>query len=1225
MKVYDWKIFNKKGSYVNWSPDAYINLVLSDPNGKDAKAFAVTDTSALIDHTVVTNSGYNYEPIDNTAVTIQYAFGSTFTLNPSDYTVNYIDVSVFDPDPRNTKGIGSITIDSSIVFTYPSYTYSNALFLDPISKGLVETEHLTIFQDTSSGLGTPYDPSNGTIKFRMEGLENEISLFTVDEDTQEIIWTDEVEYELTSFAKRIPVVLNIGFRSEDEGVFERRLRCWHVVGDQEYLLWEMLVNAQSIGEDERFSTIQQDFGLFQPKELPKLFKEADINEDLPNWELLNYKGKHLILEHDQIIPYIGTYKGLVNAIKWLGYEDIKIKEWFKNVKENRKLSLYVPYDAAERSKTVLAFSPQERKNLKKLNELSLVYCITRETGEVDEGGNPETEECYEYNLNEIFVKLYSLKQWLEKNIIGVNARIVSLDGEGIYLERFRNLLYATQNKGNVANYSQSLSPKPIDDSSELVMGDASIDLTLKEFDEIAFEDYGSLKLEEFADYMWDPSNGQYSLSDASSLSYVDPSAVTLGNPVSMALPNLYSLRWVLSNEKTYAGILSEAFVTNPLFVLENEIRFANIYDTSTIFYDSSTDLKVVLEKAYLRDPSNDIWEDSISYSIYAETDASGDTTGKWILESSMGVIESSTWGFFSFYPDSSGLLQYAYDDNYKVPLVSIQNFKWTDTTGSSQSLGNKFYFLDVLDGKISMNSQVNYPLDPSIVTEERHFINFNYDTSLLEQKITYNVVYDSNIMPLYAYDPSIYYNVYNDPSSIYTEDDALVIDNSTYTTFVNHIGNYYVEIFGYDGMNNIYTNLMKETYQVWTKYPTIIAYIDNSCNQYALPNCSSSYMSQSEVDNLISEEFRPIFDRQVPLQGLTLEYDTYGKPYLKIPSISYFIDVPDSGANIRLYNLTERCSSVDGTTIYYDPDYQTFYDGDDIKLVSFDKGMYSLIEEASSHVITATTTTLTVDNVPSGFSNIDPSTEMYVLNDTEREVYNITNDTVNKTVTCDISLYKFRDNQVVGMIIDDVCTGYSWGASFRVLDASDASIATGYTHTLSGNIPQFVLDNSTQYTLTAKHAFSTYVNYQIDVSSAKEVNNNFEIYLDDKYYHQYYLDSTFVFVDLLFDQEKVLGQWYDPSDNLVNSTFYGFNEAITVDISTLVILRTQYDPSNYMLEHQNIWTIREHQTGDLLMKVFNKNVPYVFDASGTYDIQVEAYDKYGNLKKQIFEGLITVQ
>jgi hypothetical protein len=1210
-----WKIYDKKGSNLNLFNDAYLNMIFSTDVGKDAAGYAITDPSENIVSTFITNGGFGYDT--NTAIYLDYTFDNVGPFQV-DASVFYKDVSVFNPEPSNSSSIYAVTIDDSTNYIYPSVTYAGAIFLEPVSVGLIETEHLTILQESSAGFVTPYDASNSTLIFRMIGDENQIQFFVLDEHMQEITWTDELVYDVSTYQVNQGIQINVGFHSDEEGVYERRMVVYHSIGGNEYPLMEIVVNAQSIGQDERYDTMLENFGLYKPKSIPQLFKEADINEALPDWELLNYKSKHMILEHNQIMPFIGTYKGLINAIKWLGYEDIQVKEWFKDVKENKKISLYVPYDADGRKKTIKYFSPEERRNLKKLNQLSLVYCITRETGEFDEWGNPITENCYEYNLNEILVKLFALKNWLERNIIGVNARIYDLTGEGVYFERFENYIYGTQNEGTVAIYVESLTPIELTPDSELVTGDASIVLSLKEFDQITIGDFPNNKIIDFARYGWDPSNGFFSPEEYYTQGYADPSAVFIGSPFSSPFIDLYDLQWKLLVEKEF-GVATIDFVTNPLFVYENEIRFYNIFDASSFFLDISANVDVTIETGYLRDPSIDVWLDSIAYSIYKEIDPSGNNTGKWVFESSMGV-KQYTWGEFSLQTSTTPQLMYAVDANYMVPLLSIVGYKWTDASGNSNDL-DKLYFLDILDGIIAMDSSTVAVNGDWINIE--NFINFNYDTSLAEQKITLNVTYTSPRMPLFNYDPS-------DASTLYYNPDASIVlidDNSTYQMNVHHAGLYDVEVYGFNGQNNLFFNFDRDGYRVWQKYPTINSYIDTSCAGNVIFSCTSTYLTQDDVSLLIGENLHPIFDRVVPLQGLTLEYDINDNPYLNVPSITFFQDLPENNSLSRYYNLTERVTDIAGLNIQVDKDFQWFNAGDTVKVVKFDKGKYSFLEEASSMIVTAADPNYTLDAAPVDFV-IDPSYQWYLLNDTQRAISNPVNDLDNKTFKCDISTgdssESFRINQLVAIIIYDLSTGYSWGSSFRVIDASTTDSSTGVCHTFKGNIPDFILADPGQYVLSAKHAFSTYVDLQIDVDHAVEVNNNFHVYLNDPYFHQYYLDSTFVFVSILFDQEKVLLQWYDPSDNLINGAFYPFDHSIELDASTLVIFKSEYDVSNYMLNQKNIWQITNHDTMDILLRVHNFVVPYNFDEVGTYDVQVESYDSYGNLKKQVFEGLISI-
>ncbi|MDD5649244.1 MAG: hypothetical protein PHF86_02320 [Candidatus Nanoarchaeia archaeon] len=1220
MNTQNWKFFTKEGSNMNVYADSYVNLefVTTTQNAIGAEVYALTDTSALVTGVHVVNNGWQYPP--DTQINIAYVFGNPIeNLSQQEASIIWKDVSIFNPSPINSKGIGNVIMDlSTYTFVYPSVSFASAIFLKPISQGLVETEHITILEETPEGKWIrPYDPINYTLVLRMDSAgDKEIKLFEINEDNQLVEWTDELIFDVSLYTERTGLMVNIGFRSDDEGVYERKLRIFHLVGGQEYLLSEILVNAESIGPDERFDSLIANFGLPAPKDTPSLFKEADINEDLPDWQLLNYKGKHIILEYDKIMPYIGSYKALINAIKWLGYEDIQVKEWFRNVKDKINIALTVPYEAADRTKTILYFTPDERRNLKKLNQLSLVYCITRETGEYDEWGNPLIEDCYNYNLNEILIKLFALKNWLEKWIIGVNARITDITGEGVYFERFQNFIYAIQNKGSVANYIQSLTPIALTRNSELVKGDASILLTLLELEKTNMKNY-NLRLQDLISYYWDPSNGAFSPEDASSVVW-DPSTIFIGSTFQFPF-SLYDIQWRASVEKTDAGILTDNLVTKPLFVYENEIRFWDVTETYSKFYDVSTDLDIILEKAYLRDPSNDVWEDSISYSIYPATN------GAYWLESSLG-IRNQIFGYAIFTPDVSSELIYELDLNYKIPLLSFKNYRFVD--GSLNVINfNKKYYLDILDGKIYMDSSILGPKNE--IVQRESYLNFNYDTSLNEQKITLNVVYNSPRMPIAVYDPSLYWYFINelgqDPYP------SRVIDNSIYQFNVNFTGNYQIEIFGWDGQNNIFRNNMKSLYSVWTKFPQIVSYLDNSIMYYddtsvvsCLNICTSTLLSPEDISALIASNIYPIFDKIIPLQGLTLEYDDEGLPFIRVPSISYFIDIPEVGSITRFYNLTERCVSINTTTVVVDPDYQEFFNGDNVNLVLWDKKSLSMIEEVSTHITAISGNTLTL-GVPSRFINQESSTELYILNDTERTVSNLVNGfTTDGSITfpslnLDISSYSFRHNQLVGMIISEPSTGYRWGSSFRVHDVS------GNHHVLEGQMPNFVIANPAKYKITAKHSFSSFADFQVEVAQASEVANNFETYLNDIYHYQYYLDNTFVFVNILFDQEYVLDQWYDPStDKLVSGSYYPFNQALYVDTSTLVIFTSYFDPSNYMINQKNIWTVWNNSTKQIVFKVFNDIVPFIFDKVGVYDVQLEAYDKYGNLKAKYWEGLLTV-
>lgn len=1207
MNLNNWKIYDKEGNYLNWTPDPFLPLSFSSINPYViAEGYLTTDVSGYVDGAVIINKGAGYS--HPTSVYYNDVISEEESINiTNDVSVVYQDVSIFNPNPLNTQGIGGLyDIDISTKLYYPSVQYTSAIYLKPVSQGLVETEHLYIFENNNNNYIRPYDPST-TIVFEFVGDEDQIKFFVVEEDSEEIVWVDTLQYDLDTYASETPLTLNIGFRSEEEGVYERILRIYNLVNGSYYLLAEIVVNAESIGEDERFRTLLGNFGLPDPKDLPRIFKETDINEALPDFEVINPKSKYMILEHDNIMPYVGTYKGLINSMKWLGYDDVYFKEWFKNVKEDKKISYVVPYEAKDRTQTILRFSPDERRALKKLNQLSLVYCINKETGDVDEWGTPETENCFEYNLEEVFVKLLGLKKWIERNILGVHARIIDLTGEGIYFERYVNLIYGIDNIEYDYRVTQSLTPYTSPTDSELIMGEASIWMSIKEvLEEMSLADSNLLNETSYSsiDYIWDPANPTVTLSADDPSFLANPDNYLAVSSSLTGTSELKELQWKASVSKPYSGVVPSSLVTNPLWIHNNQIKFYNYFDSSSVFFDSSINLDIVLEKAYIIDASGNDWLNDNVYFIYEDPSLNGG----FIMEDASGAIYRFN-DYVSLNTDTSALLQYAYSDTYRVPLLSFKNFRTQDASNNYIPFEEgKTYYLDILDGKISMN----FLDSSSSVGDTIYYINFEYDYSTYTQKVNLNVEYYSDRMPLYVFDPSTYY--WASPEDLESGVvNPIVIDNSSYTMKVNHTGDYTIEVFAWDAYNTPFTNRVPYKHKVWTKYPTIYSLTDSSKGIYGID--LSTYKTGGEIQNILEENKYPIFNQDYPYLGINLEYDSKGTPFINVPAITYYNDDPQTGSINKFYNVTEKVTDVDSSNniITVDKRYQDFLDGDSITIFKTFKGMYLSILEASSYIVDASQNDLYLDNLPSDFI-LDDEHNIYILNDTNRTTSNLINNYSDPSVydtsiliSLDVSGYTFLNNQMVGIIVTDTCLGYTWGSSYRVLDVS------GNTHILEGLLPNFISDNQSRYSIEAKHAFSTFVNYEIDtLNTIKDASNDFNVYLDDDY-RQYFIDNNFAMMNIPFSHENVVDQWYKSSIGILAPKYYYRKNEITIDSSTLIVLVSEYADNNYMLNQKNVWTVTNAYTGELIFRVYNKEILYMFNEADVYDIKVESYDAYGNL------------
>jgi len=140
-----------------------------------------------------------------------------------------------------------------------------------------------------------------------------------------------------------PFSFAVGFQAEEEGAYQNLLGIYlrsKNDNDIEHIFFMGVISFKSEveGEDERFRTLLTDFGVPDPKYYSNIFAEQDYQEQGEDFKLINKKSKELMLTYDQIFSYVGTYKALIRAIKFLGYQDIIFKEWYSIKDTNDKLT-----------------------------------------------------------------------------------------------------------------------------------------------------------------------------------------------------------------------------------------------------------------------------------------------------------------------------------------------------------------------------------------------------------------------------------------------------------------------------------------------------------------------------------------------------------------------------------------------------------------------------------------------------------------------------------------------------------------------------------------------------------------------------------------------------------------------------------------------------------------------------------------------------------------------
>jgi hypothetical protein len=256
--------------------------------------------------------------------------------------------------------------------------------------------------------------------------------------------------------------INYGIQADVEGSYVGYLKISDTTfSNYSPILLEIPIECEVIAEDERLGLLLENFGRDITIDQELILRDSDINEDNPDYILLNQKRKEMLLQGDQIWPYVGSYKGLVNIINWFGYYDIRIKEYWLNVNaDDTYFNRYrqVPITLQLKNKKV---SPEQinllpSKHYKKTNLFGLFYDINRDSGDTDEFGIPITEDAFAYTNEEVLIKLFALKAYLKEKFLPLNTRIVDITGEGVYYERYAINSWSDRNDRLIVNSGKKL-------------------------------------------------------------------------------------------------------------------------------------------------------------------------------------------------------------------------------------------------------------------------------------------------------------------------------------------------------------------------------------------------------------------------------------------------------------------------------------------------------------------------------------------------------------------------------------------------------------------------------------------------------------------------------------------------------------------------------------------------------------------------------------------------
>ena len=186
-----------------------------------------------------------------------------------------------------------------------------------------------------------------------------------------------------------------------------------------------------------------------------IFKTYDISEQGIDWNFLNKKRKEMLLVRDQIFPYIGSYKSIINSINFFGYNDLELYEYYRNIDVKSKdfyklFKVEIPdiFDNSVPGWKENDFIKHTLPNpsFEETNLFNLTYRITDKEG----------TNVLLYSLAEVIMKLRGLKIWLERKVIPITHRILDITGRADFVgvDTIQHRNYDTR----IVNIKQNFKP-----------------------------------------------------------------------------------------------------------------------------------------------------------------------------------------------------------------------------------------------------------------------------------------------------------------------------------------------------------------------------------------------------------------------------------------------------------------------------------------------------------------------------------------------------------------------------------------------------------------------------------------------------------------------------------------------------------------------------------------------------------------------------------------------
>lgn len=831
---------------------------------------------------------------------------------------------------------------------FPFVRYAGDFYQDRVSENFIAADTILVLEEVRLNDNTykytrPYITAESAYSMVFQPAANS-ELKIIDEaSVYNILYKDEKAFSLanepdanlTSRDVSEPFAFTIAFQASEEGAYQNLLGIYLRSNDQApdeqqvFFMGAIAVKSVVEGEDERFRTLLTNFGVPDPVNYSNIFAEQDFAEQGKDYKLINKKSKELMLTYDQIFSYVGTYKALFRAIKFLGYQDIIFKEWYTIKDHNDKLTdiAVQVFDSSTGSflKQKLAdygISIEDFNNYDKLNKLSMIYHFNEVSDETERikvnlaqynpetqtidvsttlprtflSGVPMTRPLYIYRNEETMAKLFAVKRWLEQHIIGVGAYIADITGEGIYFCWQKTQGYTTEHFFDDFSKAQYYTPD-LKHVGKFIDSSAIVACTLNELNNaVRFVDYENTPINAFDKY---DVSVNLKTDDGT---YIDSSVLTISNSIEApVLGDEYEFD--LINKPTSGTLYEWTSHEDDAQILIQDGEIKLLYDHDTEAFISSDCLPIItLENANIHNAYGN-WRTNIKWLI-RET-INGDTGNtQYELKNYRLFLDNSNVKIDNQYivlkpDDSSGAhpyIKYSEKNKWDIPMFIIHGYKFDNVefdrnhvigydNDSSQYITmdehdyynledpNSDFILEILKGDMLFKDVDNCACQIS------------FSTDLIKNGREKKYTMEQEIQPTYTYHSERKAFVNLDSSSIQYEannttvecaDEIININNNIIndTSIINRTST--------KRINSFLTGLPSVAYEAALEYyDTSLSYIEdvsNFINEHA--NSTRKKLLDAQLTEIINDNYT--FNRTINVSVSRLgQYDLVTRAFDK--------------------------------------------------------------------------------------------------------------------------------------------------------------------------------------------------------------------------------------------------------------------------------------------------------------------------------------------------------